>query len=111
MFNIQDLMGQMQEMQASMQQARANLDNVIAEAEVGGGAVTAKANANRKLLAITINPTLLDKNDVEMLEDLVVTAVNRAMELAEKQGAQEMEKLTQGLFPGGLPDLGNTSLI
>lgn len=99
MFNLNDMMGKMQEMQQRLQDAKMQLDKVIAEAEAGGGMVRAKANGNRKLVSIKIDPEIIDKNDPEMLEDLVIAAVNRALDLAEEKGKEEMKRMTKDILP------------
>jgi DNA-binding YbaB/EbfC family protein len=99
MFNLEDLMNKAREMQENLQNASAKLDTIIIEAESGGGMVRAKVNANRKLLDLKIDPDIVNKEDVEMLEDLVTAAINRAMEMAEAKGKEEMQK--------GMPQMPN----
>lgn len=105
MFNIGDMMGKFRDMQERMQQAKEKLNDIIAEAEAGGGMVRVRANANRKVLSIKIDPEIIDKNDPEMLEDLVTAAVNRALDIADAKGREEMKKVTTDLLPPGM-DLG-----
>ncbi len=99
MFNINDIMGKMQEMQQRLQDAKSRLDTVIAEAESGGGMVRVKANANHKILAVTIDPDMVDKNDMEILQDLITAAVNKAIEKAEMMGKEEMQKVSKDILP------------
>ena len=99
MFNPADLMGKIQEMQSKIRDAQAQMDNVIVEAEAGGGMVRVRANANRKVLKIEIDPTIVDKDDTELLSDLVAAAVNKALEQAEARGKEEMQKATGGILP------------
>lgn len=99
MFNLTDMMGKMQEMQQRLQDAKLQLDKVIAEAEAGGGMVRAKANGNRKLLGLKIDPEIIDKNDPEMLEDLIIAAVNRALDMADEKGKEEMQRITKDMLP------------
>lgn len=98
-------MQRMQEMQEKLQQAKKQLDHVTAEAEAGGGMVRVTATANHKIINMKISADIIDKNDPEMLEDLITAAVNRALEMAEEKGKEEMQKATQGLLPPGF-DLG-----
>lgn len=71
------------------------------EASAGGGAVTAKVNGKKELLSITIDESVVDPEDVEMLQDLVFTAVNEALRSAENMMTEEMQKLTGGMnIPG-----------
>ena len=98
-------MGKFRDMQERMQHAKEKLNDIITDAEAGGGMVRVRANANRKVLSIKIDPEIIDKNDPEMLEDLVTAAVNRALDLADAKGREEMQKVTQDLLPPGM-DLG-----
>ncbi len=70
------------------------------ESSVGGGAVVVKANGKKEILAINIKPEVVDPDDVEMLEDLVLTAVNEVLKKADEETASKMGKLTGGM--GGL---------
>lgn len=112
MNNMADMFGKIQEMQTKMAEMKARLGEIEVEAEAGGGMVKAKANGNRELLSVTIDPALSKDDDIEMLEDLVVAAVNKALREAEREGQQKMAELTSGLFPGGIPgmDLGKLGL-
>lgn len=72
------------------------------EASAGGGVVTAKVNGKRELLALSIKPEAVDPEDVEMLEDTVMAAVNEALRLAAETTEKEMGKLTGGFNIPGL---------
>ena len=72
------------------------------EATAGGGVVTASVNGKHELVSIVIDPEAVDPEDVEMLQDLVVAAVNEAMRKADADAASSMQKLTGGLNLGGL---------
>ena len=72
------------------------------EATAGGGVITAVVSGKRELVRVTIDPEAVDPDDVEMLQDMVVAAVNEAMRKAEADSAQNMSKLTGGLNLGGL---------
>ena len=72
------------------------------EATVGGGVVTARVNGKHEVVALSIQPEAVDPDDVEMLQDMVVAAVNEAMRKAEAEASQSMSKLTSGLNLGGL---------
>ena len=108
MFNPGDLLGKIQEMQSRIRDAQASLDQVTVEAEAGGGMVRVRANANRKILKIEIDPTIVDKDDVEFMADLIAAGVNKALDQAEARGKEEMQKATEGMMPN-IPgmDLGN----
>ncbi len=111
MFDMMGMMGKMKELQAKMKEAQDNLKNITVEAEAGAGMVKAKANGQRKLLSIEIDPTLLKADNAEMITDLVVAAVNKALDDAAEQGQEELKKQTQGMMPNipGL-DLSNFGL-
>jgi len=93
-----DLFGNLQKQQEEMQQ---KLATIFVEAEAGDGAVTAKAGADMHLENIKIDPTKVDLTDAEQLEDLVLEAVNRALELAKEKAAVESGKLLQQMMPPG----------
>ena len=99
MFNFKDMMGKIQEMQGKLKEAKEELDNIIVESEAGGGMVRVKANANRKVLKITIDPMIIDKDDPEIMADLITAAVNKAMEKAEERGREELQAATKGVIP------------
>lgn len=109
--NLGDLMGKMKEMQARLKEAKESLDGIIVEAEAGGGMVRVKANANRKVLKINIDPDIIDKNDPEIMEDLIAAAVNKALAQAEEKGQEAIQEATQGMMPNipGL-DLGGLGM-
>jgi len=98
---INKMMKQVQKIQAEMMRLQEELGERTVEATVGGGAVTAVANGKQEILSIRIQPEAIDPDDVEMLQDLVLTAVNEALRQAREMVAQEMGKLTGGLnIPG-----------
>ncbi len=99
MFNFKDMMGRIQEMQDRLKEVREQLDNVIVESEAGGGMVKVTANANRKILKITVDPDIIDKDDPETMTDLITAAVNRALEEAEEKGRSELQDATKGVLP------------
>ncbi len=101
--NIAKMMKQAQQMQAKMQSAQAELAEQEVEASVGGGKVTVKANCAGDVLAIKIAPEVVDPEDIEILEDLVLSGVRQAIEKGKAQAAEEMSKLTGGMgLPPGL---------
>ena len=93
------MMGKMKEVQARIKEAQDNLVNVTATGESGGGMVKATANGKRQLIALEIDPALLKGDDKVVLQDLVVAAVNKAMEDVEIQAREELRKKTEGLLP------------
>ncbi|HCD52125.1 MAG TPA: hypothetical protein DEQ34_06750 [Balneolaceae bacterium] len=100
-FNMADMFGKIQEMQGKVQEAQSKLGEVVVEAEAGGGMVKVKANGLRKVLSINIDKDVVDPNDMEMLEDLVVAGVNKALEMAEEAAQKEMQEAYKGMMPGG----------
>ncbi|MCI4668711.1 MAG: YbaB/EbfC family nucleoid-associated protein [Bacteroidia bacterium] len=99
MFNLPDMMGKFQEMQNRLKEVRESLDQVVVEAEAGGGMVRVKANGNRKVMKIEIDPIIIDKDDPEIMADLITAAVNKALDKAEEAGRQKMENATKGMLP------------
>ncbi len=91
--NMQQLMRQAQKMQEQMQKAQEELDNKVYEASAGGGMVSCKVSGTRELLELTIKPEAVDPEDVEMLQDLVMAAVNEALREGEKTREETMGKL------------------
>lgn len=102
MANIGKLMKQAQEMQQKMEKIQQELAEKEVEASSGGGMVTVKMNGQQEVLGIQIDPEVFKDGDKEMLEDLVVAAVNEARRLVLELTQQEMGKLTGGLPMPGL---------
>ena len=100
--NMQQLARQAQKLQQQMTKMQEELDAREFEATSGGGMVTARVNGKRELLAISIKPEAVDPDDVEMLEDMVMAAVNEALRTAAETVEREMGKLTGGI---GMPGL------
>ena len=100
--NMQQLMRQAQKMQEQMQQAQEALDQQVYEASAGGGMVSCKVSGKREVLELTIKPEAVDPDDVEMLQDLVLAAVNEGLRTASETTEREMGKLTGGMNLPGL---------
>lgn len=100
-FNMADMFGKIQEMQSKVQEAQTKLGEIEIEAEAGGGMVKVKANGNRQLLSITFDKDVIDPDDKEMLEDLVVAGVNKALEKADEAAKSQMQEAYKGMMPGG----------
>lgn len=100
--NPQNMMAQVQKMQQDMLQQRELLEQEEYTVTTGGGAITVVVNGHQRLKSIKIDPEVVDPEDVEMLQDLVLTAVNTAIEQSQTAAASKMEGLTGGL---GLGDL------
>jgi len=99
-----NLLGNLEEQQAAMAE---KLESITVEADAGGGAVKVSASASRKILNISIDKEKLDWDDVEMVEDLVLTAINSVLEKAAVKEAAESKKLISQMMPSGLGGLGN----
>ncbi len=98
-----NMLAQIQQLQQEMEAAQASLAEETVEVSVGGGVVTVVANGQQEIRAITIKPEVVDPDDVEMLQDLVLSAVNEALQQSQQLASQRMGGLTQGLnLPPGL---------
>ena len=100
--NMNKMMKQVQEMQKQMAKAQEELANEEIEASAGGGMVTVKVTGDLRITAIKIDPKAVDPDDVEMLEDMVLAAVNEAMRSAQELASNKMSGLTGGLNIPGL---------
>ena len=100
--NMQQLARQAQKLQQQMTKKQEEIEAREFEATAGGGMATAKVNGKKELLSLTIKPEALDPDDVEMLQDLVVAAVNEALRAAGDAMEQELGKMTGGLSMPGL---------
>ena len=100
--NMQQLARQAQKLQQKMAEMQEALEAREFEASAGGGMVSVKVNGKKELLALTIKPEAVDPDDVEMLEDMVMAAVNEALREASETTEREMGKLTGGMNLGGL---------
>ncbi|PSR52486.1 DNA-binding protein [Adhaeribacter arboris] len=109
MFDMFSMMGKIKEVQAKMKEAQDNLQFITVTAESGAGMVKAKANGLRKLISLEIDASLLNQEDKEMLTDLVVAAVNKALDEASDKARDEMKRHTEGLLPN-IPGLDLSSL-
>ena len=95
------LMKQANQMQIKMKKLQEELATREFSGTSGGGAVTAKVNGDNKVLALAINPEVLTSGDAEMLQDMVISAVNDALKTAKETSSQEMSKITGGMsLPG-----------
>jgi nucleoid-associated protein EbfC len=100
--DINKLMQQAQQMQQQMAEAQEQLASETVEASAGGGLVTVKATGNGEIVKITIDPKAIDPDDPELLEDMVLAAVNEALRSAQSLAQSKLGGLTAGL---GLPGL------
>jgi len=94
--------GQLQRLQEEFAKTQERLGDETVEVTVGGGAVKAVMNGHQKLVSITISPDVVDPEDVEMLQDMIIAAINEAVEQSQGLAAQQMQGLTGGLNIPGL---------
>lgn len=97
-----DMLGDMQKRQEEMKQKLAEIE---VHAEAGDGAVKVTATANREITNIALDPNQLGTSDLEQIEDLMMVAVNRALELAAEKEAEESQNLIKGILPPGMDGL------
>ena len=100
--NMNQMIKQAKKMQEQMAKMQGELQERILETSAGGGAINVKINGRQEILEIKIKPEVVDPEDVEMLEDLILTATNEALRQIEEISSQEMNKVTGGL---GIPGL------
>jgi DNA-binding YbaB/EbfC family protein len=97
--NMQSMMKQVQQVQDKLAQIQAELEQKTVTAEAGGGMVRVTANGKQQVLKIQIEKEVISANDAEMLEDLIVAAVNKALDESQKMAQEEMNKATAGMLP------------
>ena len=93
---------QAQKMQQEMLRMQEEMENKTYTAAAGGGMVKAEVNGKHEVVSLEINPEAVDPDDVEMLQDMIIAAVNEAMRAADAEAANNMSRLTGGLNLGGL---------
>ena len=98
--NMNNLMKQAQKMQRQMEEAKKNLDEKEYTAKAGGGVVEVKVSGKKELLSVKLAEEVVDPDDIEMLEDLIIAAVNEAIRAADEDAAKAMGQFTGGM---GLP--------
>jgi nucleoid-associated protein EbfC len=105
--NMNAMLKQVQKMQADMVKAQEELKNEVVEASAGGGMVTVKVSGDLEIREVRIDPEAVDPEDVELLQDMVLAAVNEAVRSAQERAATKMHAAAGGLAgPGGLGGLG-----
>ncbi len=103
--NMQNIMQQAQKMQEEMEKVKKEAEQKTVEAEAGGGMVKVKMNGANQIVEIKISEDIVDPEDIEMLEDLVVAAINKAQQDASAMMEEEMQKIT-----GNLPNIPGLNL-
>ena len=109
MMNMNNLLKQAQKMQEEMQKVQDTLSGITVEASSGGGTVKVVCNCKMELQSINIEPEVIDPEDKEMLEDLLVAAVNQAVQKAQARANEEMGQVTGGML-GGMNLPGNLNI-
>ncbi len=99
---MQGMLKQVQKMQEEMQKVQSKLGDITVSEEAGGGMIKATANGNKELVMVEIDPQVIKAEEKEILEDLIVAAVNKALLSANKLAEEEMSKVTKGMLPPGL---------
>lgn len=101
MGNMNQMLKMAQKMQQDLARTQEEVGERIVEASAGGGAVTAAVNGRKDLISLKIDPEVVSPDDVEMLEDMIVAAINQAMRQAEEMMAEAVAKITGGIkLPG-----------
>lgn len=100
--NMNNIMKQAQKLQKQIEETKEQVESKTVEASAGGGAVTAVVSGKKQVIEIKINPDVVDPDDVEMLQDLVLAAINEALNKAEQMVNDEMAKVTGGFNIPGL---------
>nr|WP_330375362.1 YbaB/EbfC family nucleoid-associated protein [Inediibacterium massiliense] len=100
--NMNNMLKQVQKMQKEMEKMQGELEEKEVEASAGGGVVTVKVNGKKEVLDINIDPEAVDPDDVEMLQDLIIAAINEALRKADEMTSKEMGKITGGMNVPGL---------
>jgi DNA-binding YbaB/EbfC family protein len=97
--DMSNMFGKMREMQTKLKEVQDNLEKITAEGESGGGMVKAIVNGKKKVISVQIEDSLMNKEDKEMVQDLVVAAVNHALQNVEAKSNEEIKKTTEGMMP------------
>ncbi len=97
--NMQAMLKQVQKVQERMASIQAELENKVVSAESGGGMVKVAANGKQRITKIHVEREVINPEDAEMLEDLILAAVNKALEESQKMAQDEMAKATAGMMP------------
>ena len=105
--DVNAMMKQVQQMQSEMMEAQEKLQHEVVDASAGGGMVKVKMSGDLRLLEVTINPEAIDPEEADLLQDMVLAAVNEALRSAQELAANKMQQATGGLGgAGGLGGLG-----
>lgn len=97
--DMSNMFGKMREMQSKLKEVQENLESITAEGESGGGMVKAIVNGRKKVISVSIEESLMTPQDKEMVQDLVVAAINSALQNVESKSNDEIKKTTEGMMP------------
>lgn len=100
--NLNDLFKHVQKLQADFEQFQKEFAEKTFDFDAGAGAVKVTINGNKEILSLTINPEIVNPNEKEILEDLVIAAVNKAIKGVEQVYQEEVQKRTKGMIPPGI---------
>jgi len=109
MIDMMKMIGKVKEVQEKMKEAQENLKDIRETGESGAGMVKAIVNGRKEVLSIEVDGSLLNKDDKEMMQDLVVAAVNKALENVDVKAKEELKKSTEGIIPN-IPGLDLSNL-
>ncbi|TAF68046.1 MAG: YbaB/EbfC family nucleoid-associated protein [Cytophagales bacterium] len=99
MFNLNNMMGKVKEMQEQMRLAQENLTNIKTTSEAGAGMVKATVNGKKQVIRVEIDPEIIKSDDREMLQDLIVAAINKALDEVEILAQEELRRTTKEILP------------
>jgi DNA-binding YbaB/EbfC family protein len=97
--DMMGMLGKVKEFQAKMKEAQESLGQLTESAEAGAGMVKVTVNGRKQIISLTIDPDLMKAEDREMVQDLIIAAVNRAMENIEEQIKTQIQQSTEGILP------------
>ena len=97
--DMSNMFGKMRDMQSKIKEVQDNLDKITAVGESGGGMVKATVNGRKKVISVTIEESLMTPQDKDMTQDLVVAAINNALQNVELKSNDEIKKTTEGMMP------------
>lgn len=99
MFDMMKMMGKLKEVQEKVKEAQQGLKNITATAEAGADMVKATVNGHKEVISLDIDESLINKEDSDMMKDLIIAAVNKAISEVEVKAKEHMKSATEGLMP------------
>lgn len=99
MFDMMKMMGKLKEVQENVKKAQEGLKEITASGEAGAGMVTATVNGNKEVIGLEIDESLITKEDSDMMKDLIIAAINKAINEADVKSKEHMKKATEGMIP------------